>query len=241
MKESGIYIIKFNSGEYVYIGSSCNLKNRFNNHLNKLKNNKHYNPRLQSIYNKYGNDNLHFSILEYCDIDILLEREQFFIDKCENSLLNTDRIVDYNNGYRLRKEARNNISKGLIGKSRSLETRKKISLSHIGRKVNIEVKEKMSKAQLHLSGKKINSIIDNENYIELIEKFNNGKLPIMLAKEYNIKPDSLRSMFRGEIRKNLHYLINKEVLSLYKDNYKKLYRKKLDENFNFIKYFNQCL
>jgi group I intron endonuclease len=61
-KSSGIYYIK--AYECNYVGSTRSLKKRLLEHLNTLKKNKHDNPRMQNIFNKYGIKEFYFSILE---------------------------------------------------------------------------------------------------------------------------------------------------------------------------------
>lgn len=75
---SGIYKITIND-YYIYIGQSVDVKSRCKQHLRELKQNKHYNKRLQSVFNKYPNS-IKFEILEECEIDKLDEREMFYID-----------------------------------------------------------------------------------------------------------------------------------------------------------------
>lgn len=86
--ESGIYrIINTRNGK-CYYGSSKNIKKRWQRHLNDLKNNKHANIILQRIWNKYGNI-FKFEIVEKCSDDVLLIREQTYLD---------DNIGGYNIG-----------------------------------------------------------------------------------------------------------------------------------------------
>lgn len=121
----------------MYVGSAVNLKNRKKNHLVELRLNRHYNIYLQAAYNKYGENNIIFEVLEYIeDKNKLIEREQFWIDKFNSS----NREFGYNLsptagsplGYKhtaetkikvgkisksqiRTKEWNNNISKGLTG------------------------------------------------------------------------------------------------------------------------------
>lgn len=78
---SGIYIIRNNIDNRVYIGSSKNLYKRYLYHNEDLLRNKHNNIYLQRFYSKYGSDTLFFELMEYCDIDSLFEREQYYLDK----------------------------------------------------------------------------------------------------------------------------------------------------------------
>lgn len=49
----GIYILKFNGTDKVYVGQSENIEYRFKKHLQKLRNNSH-NNKMQEAYAKYG-------------------------------------------------------------------------------------------------------------------------------------------------------------------------------------------
>jgi len=56
------------------------MDRRKREHLRVLKHAKHTNGRLQNNYNKYGESSLVFYIVEYCNIDSLTHREQFYYD-----------------------------------------------------------------------------------------------------------------------------------------------------------------
>jgi hypothetical protein len=49
-----VYKIWFEGTDYFYIGSTVNFKIRLRGHKNLLDKNKHTNPKLQNVYNKYG-------------------------------------------------------------------------------------------------------------------------------------------------------------------------------------------
>lgn len=66
---SGIYKIENKVNGKVYIGQSKHIQKRWNEHKMHLRNNKHYNQYLQHAWNKYGEENFEFSILEECDCD----------------------------------------------------------------------------------------------------------------------------------------------------------------------------
>lgn len=85
-KISGIYkITSITKPDRMYVGSTIDMKKRWGAHLNDLKNNKHRNKKLQRHYNKYGKDDLIFSIIISCDkselkpINGIVRPEQFFI------------------------------------------------------------------------------------------------------------------------------------------------------------------
>lgn len=80
--KSGVYqIISTLSGK-IYIGSAVRLEKRKNEHFNNLRKGIHENPRLQNHFNKYGESDLSFVVIEYCIRDICLAREQAYLDSC---------------------------------------------------------------------------------------------------------------------------------------------------------------
>lgn len=79
-KCSGIYYLNNKFNNKLYIGSSKNIRTRIYNHKNKLKYNKHNNPYLQNVVNKYGLDCFNIGILEKCDEKNLLIKEQYYLD-----------------------------------------------------------------------------------------------------------------------------------------------------------------
>src|ERR1017187_10366861 len=79
-KTSGIYIIINILNNKIYIGSAINLYKRLYEHFRTLKENKHKNKHLQSSYNKYKKDNFIYHLLEYCNKEELIKREQYYIN-----------------------------------------------------------------------------------------------------------------------------------------------------------------
>lgn len=80
MENVGIYQIKNKTNNKSYIGSSSRLNFRWKRHLTDLKCNIHHSLALQRAFHKYGHDNFEFIILENCDEDKLIEREQYYLD-----------------------------------------------------------------------------------------------------------------------------------------------------------------
>lgn len=108
----GIYKILNTVNNKVYIGSSVNIQNRWNKHKALLRHNKHENPKLQNSWNKYGEEVFEFIIIEECDENVLLEKEQNYLDKLdfENICLNVSKIA---NTCIITKEVRNKIKETL--------------------------------------------------------------------------------------------------------------------------------
>lgn len=78
---SGIYAIINKINGKQYIGSSKSVYYRWNqSHRPDLRNNTHGNRHLQSAWEKYGEDNFLFEVIEECDQSVLLEREGHWIE-----------------------------------------------------------------------------------------------------------------------------------------------------------------
>ena len=77
---SGIYKITCKVNNKIYIGSAKDIKTRWVHHRSKLKHHKHNNPYLQKAYNKYGEVNFIWEIIEECSVNDLLLKEQYYID-----------------------------------------------------------------------------------------------------------------------------------------------------------------
>ena len=86
---SGIYQIRSISTNLVYIGQSIELIKRFSLHKRLLRNKRHFScPKIQDIVDRYGIDDLEFSVLEYCSVKDLLNREQYYLRINAERLLN---------------------------------------------------------------------------------------------------------------------------------------------------------
>jgi group I intron endonuclease len=83
----GIYKIENIKNNKIYIGSSVNLKNREYSHFRLLNKDIHYNDYLQHSYNKYGQDNFEFEIIELCSFDDLISKENYYINKYKSNNL----------------------------------------------------------------------------------------------------------------------------------------------------------
>ncbi len=80
----GIYCITCVETSEFYIGSSNNISSRKAGHLYRLRLGNHPNPILQNKYNKYKE--FKFNVIEECTEDLLIEKEQFYIDTLKPSL-----------------------------------------------------------------------------------------------------------------------------------------------------------
>ena len=79
-KKSGIYCIVNTDNQKKYVGSSKNIYQRMQKHRACLRKNVHENKKLQNSWNKHGENSFQYFILEFCSEELLIEREQFYID-----------------------------------------------------------------------------------------------------------------------------------------------------------------
>lgn len=142
-KRSGIYQLKINNK--IYVGSAVSIYKRIIHHLHHLRKGTHHNVHLQRCFNKYGEESLEVSILEFNNrcLKELIPREQYYIDKL-NPELNMLRIAGSPLGFKMPESAKQAISKALKGKSKSEEHRRNTSLGKLGSKASLETRIKMS-------------------------------------------------------------------------------------------------
>lgn len=85
----GIYMIKNIVNGKIYIGKSFDVKKRWSNHKYELNKGVHVNNHLQRAWNKYGEQNFEFSVVEECNKDDLSNKEIYWIKEMDA----------YRNGY----------------------------------------------------------------------------------------------------------------------------------------------
>lgn len=137
-KKSGIYQIRNLINGKIYVGSSINLRKRMKDHFRDLRNNRHANQHLQKAYNKYGLDKFVFEVLEYVEKDMLLEREQYYIDTLNvvNEGYNICPVAIHTDNYvwtSAQKQNRCGANNPMFGKHLSEENKKRLSEIHKGR------------------------------------------------------------------------------------------------------------
>lgn len=159
--KSGIYKIKNLITDKIYIGSAINLKKRWREHRHHLVNDKHKSKHLQASFNKYGEQYFVFEVIEYCEKDKLIEREQFYLDWFEcykpEKGYNTNKIANSMLGFKHSEKTKEKFKQRkaskefLEGKRKyqekgvSKETRDKLSKIHKGRKASNKTREIASK------------------------------------------------------------------------------------------------
>lgn len=126
----GVYQIVNKLNNKRYIGSTTkSFKDRWRVWKNDLQKG-NASSHIQNAWNKYGEDNFNFEIIEVVyNKALVLNREQYWMDTLKPE-------------YNIRPLAENNF-----GNKLSEETKRKISLKHLGKKMSEESKLKMSLAK----------------------------------------------------------------------------------------------
>jgi len=171
---SGVYGIQSKiKPSKIYIGSAVNIHRRWNSHLSELSRNKHVNPKLQHHYNRYGVEDLVFSLILYCDKDSLLSTEQQFIN-IYNPWFNINKTAGSNLGYKWSIKAKQNLAivrrkKNNLTHIMTNETKEKIRKSHLGKK-KYQPREAIDKLILSNVDKK-HTEVHNDNISKSIKEW----------------------------------------------------------------------
>ena len=186
--DSGIYLIKNILDDKVYIGSSINLKSREYKHFWMLRKGIHDNNYLQSSYNKFGEENFKFEILENCEQGLLVEKENHYIEKYKS--------IQSEFGYNLAKVTdlrRNNLNDVV---------KKNLSKHNLNKNGNFN---KFSLIEIE-TGKinEFDNLVDAANY--LIENgFTKGKKSYVRMKlSSSLRGIKLNNGHKGSIRKTCY-------------------------------------
>jgi len=136
---SGIYRWVNNLNNKTYIGSAINLYKRFIVYYNytALANKK---SKINRALLKYGYSNFRLDILEYCKVEDVIKREQYFMDllKPEYNIL---MVAGSCLGY---KHSQETITKMRIAAlNRSEETKAKMAAAKLGQKLSEEIRAKI--------------------------------------------------------------------------------------------------
>lgn len=134
MKIVGVYrIVSKCKPNRVYIGSSINMRKRWNLHLEHLRKNIHGNPKLQRHYNKHGEDDLVFSIVTLCKKKHILKLEQEYLDLYKpyfNILIIAGSPLGHH--WKWSEESKKNFSEKRKGCIQSEKAREKNRMAHLG-------------------------------------------------------------------------------------------------------------
>lgn len=192
----GIYAIKNKINSKVYIGqTSVTFLKRYLHHNWKLRNNQHDNQYLQHAWNKYGENNFEFYIIEKIENpDLLDEKEKFYISYCKEKGISYN--ILYGGGGR-RGVPMSDHAKEIVGKKNK---------EHMtGKKLSAETKEKMSVTR---TGKYYNRYrrttkLNDEIVRQIKYKLINGEIAKNIANELNISYSHVNNILSNNTWNNI--------------------------------------
>jgi group I intron endonuclease len=142
LEKQGVYIITNTVDMRLYPGSTIRpFKERFEEHKNMLRKNKHYCTHLQNFVNKYGIDTLLFRPLEI--LTPLKDKKLFQ----KEALKKEQRYLDIYKSTGLLFNSAENALAPMEGKHHTSQAKKKISEKNKGKIVSKETRMKMSDAK----------------------------------------------------------------------------------------------
>lgn len=213
---SGIYIILCLINNKSYVGYTTNLINRQYSHFYHLRKNTHTNEYLQKAWNKYGEENFIFEVLEECqDVGFNLpEREHFWAN-----LLN---VHNRKFGYNIKPTDPTN--KIIM----SEEIRKKISISRTGIKFSKSHIENLSKSKKGTPSKRKGIPFTEEHKLK-ISKALKGKVGNSKGFKHSEKTKELWSKQRKGVK--LSEITKQKISIKLKNKENKIDQYDLDGNF----------
>ena len=159
---TGIYCITNLQNGKFYIGSAVDFSNRVSKHKSFLRRNIHANAHLQSAWNKYGEENFKFELLDEVKRENLLEMEQRYIDVLEPEYNIAKSTTAPNLGRILSPEWKEHLHNSLVNPS--IEKRKEFGNPgekhpFFGKHLTEEHRKKISIARkLYFQNKKLKEI-----------------------------------------------------------------------------------
>lgn len=222
-QKCGIYIIKNRINDRFYIGSSIDIKHRWQEHISSANSFSKY--PIHNAIRKYSKNNFSFKILEICNKNDLLKKEQKWLDKKSNNILcyniaknakapmlgrkHTDKTkqkISLKKKY-ISEETRKLLGKSWRGKKQPRSMVEKRNKSNTGKKRSIESKNKIRKAAFKRysnSGFLYPELINVKTGKIISSGINFRKM----CRENNLKPGSMWKVVKDSKKSCLGWRIN---------------------------------
>lgn len=192
-----------------YIGSATDLSKRFRNYYNLSYLETHKNKSI--IYKallKYGYHKFSLGILEYCDINVLIEREQYYMDSLKPEY-NICKIAGSSLGFKHSEATKAKMRVNNTGKKHTSETRKKIGQSLQSIKVNniprVIKPETIIKISSRCHGVRVKAYDKSNNLIKIFPTI------ISAAKYFNISTKTLALTLKTGISYDGNFILKFEL------------------------------
>lgn len=220
---TGVYAIVNKVNGKWYVGSATVIASkpsesgfysRWDDHIRRLEENRHYCRHLQKAWNKYKPDSFEFKILDYIDDEEqkILDKEQEYLDaywdKRHSILYNSSRharsgmkgrkhnksFYEKIKNYKHSDETRKKMSEAHKNLPHSEETRKKIGLAHKGKKLSQEQIEFLRKLNTGREGNGKHYVLFSPDGVRT-EIYNMSRF----CKENNLSVSSMVQVANGKI------------------------------------------
>ena len=203
-------IVAWESQRY-YVGSTCNMRQRWNQHMWALANNRHTNPHMQSVFNVYGKGDFVLQVLEVLPATerrTLESAEQKVLDACDFSsrrCMNVLQKAYSSRGRKVSLETRRRMSESAKRQTVSPSARVKMSEAKRGRKLSEEHKAKIGEASRGRPGPEHTSEakwawrgLDRNSLERLWSMRRNGESGPSIARSLGISKSVVYRILNGE-------------------------------------------
>lgn len=213
----GVYCIECSNGA-IYYGSSIDVSARWYAHKNYLRKNKHSNIKLQNLWNKYGESEFSFYMVEVTTKINIREKENHWLDllfqtEDKNNIINFSRKAESimygrTHSEETRKrlseltkiqmsniENREYLSKLNKGKTHTEETRRKMSITRTGKKMSPEFCAEKSR---YMTGRKLS----DETRAKISAASKLQKRPFVSEETRKKISDAIRAHYANKKAKN---------------------------------------
>ncbi len=223
---SGVYVIVHVESGLAYIGSSCDIAQRWFKHRGTLRRGIHSNPRMQAAWSEYGEDAFRFVIVERVLVSDLRVRELWWLEQGETWLpergYNLSKRSD-TVGHQFTPEQSARVSTALKGKKKSPEHCAAMSAAMLalspeekeirrermaaigrsgkGKRKKVAHLRKIGTAQR--GGKNHAAKLTDAQVVEIMWRLANGEKGRYLGIEYRVTESVISAIKHGHIWKHL--------------------------------------
>lgn len=206
----GIYKIENIVNNKIYIGSCSNFNVRKGSHLCLLRQGEHHSIKLQRSFDKYGEINFIITLIEKCEKENLISREQYYIDTLK-PFYNICLVAGSTKGRIFTDLHKERLSKSLTGKIRTEEQKERQRQIKMGKAHTEKTKEKVSKIANIIKGNRVCDKINSEQilkFINIANKESNIKTVKQICKENNLNYRSILRFVSNQTWKEHYNLLN---------------------------------